>query len=152
MKHSGNFSAFILRWLTASTKGIVRDLLLMEYWLGLFQMIGCYPPIILHITSEMTLDQFRMRPSLLGDSMLKLDSTQVSDQDGDKCRFYDKFFEEWLNKVRMFRVCRHKSIIITQYFNAVRLKKRGLGALLGASYQFQCSLKERNGSVQGRTS
>lgn len=68
--------------------------------------------------------------------MLKLDSTQVSEQDGDKCRFYDKFFEEWLNKVRMLCVCTHKSIIITQCFNAVRLKKRGLGALLGASYQF----------------
>lgn len=69
--------------------------------------------------------------------MLKLDSTQVSDQGGDKCRFYDKCFEEWLNKVRMLRVCTHKSIIIiTQYFNAVRLKKSGLGVLLGANYQF----------------
>lgn len=34
--------------------------------------------------SEMTLAKFKMRPTLLGGSMLKLDSTQVSDRDSDK--------------------------------------------------------------------
>lgn len=33
--------------------------------------------------SEMTLGEFKARPSLLEDSILKLDSTQVSEQDGN---------------------------------------------------------------------
>lgn len=53
----------------------------MEYWL-----------VCSHYTShmrEMTLAEFKMRPDLQ-DSVLKLDSARVSDEDGDKCRFCEK--------------------------------------------------------------
>lgn len=58
--------------------------------------------------------------------MFKLDSARVSDQDGDKCRFYEKlnFFEEWLNKENVQWTHTHKSIIIAQHFNCCQVAEK----------------------------